>query len=268
MIRNVEHKIGDKVKHLLVISDAHGCVQPLSAFDKVRSGIEGRSVLIFNGDAFSGGPRPAEVAAWIIDNAGNLATIGNHDEAMLAGGDGDEPCFTERGAYQRLSRQQRNYFQDRPHRLELSWNGKRIVLMHGHINRHGDEGSWLASPDEQSQVFHEPDADLCVVSHTHYAYVREVNGTIMANSGSVAFPLLGIREGSDLHTQSGKPEIEPDEDFRSSFLDITLRNDRLLVELTRFNYDRRETLEEIEDGGHPRYELMTGWLTTGIVVRG
>lgn len=267
MIRSAEHQIDDNVEHLLVISDVHGCVQPLSAFDEIRSGVEGRSVVAFNGDAFSGGARPVEVAAWIIDNVGDLATIGNHDETMLAGAEGENLSFTEPGAYQRLSRQQRDYFGDKPHRLELSWHGKRIVLMHGHINRHGDAGSWLASPDEQSQVFHQADADLCVVSHTHYAYIREGNRTIMANTGSMAFPLLGIKEENGLHTQSGKPEIGPDEDFRSSFLDITLRNDRLLVELNRFEYDRGATLDEIKDAGHPDHEGMEGWLTTGIVVR-
>jgi len=268
MIRTATHDLGDSIGRLLIVSDIHSYAQPLEVFDHLRSEMDGSDRVIFNGDMFHGGAQPAETTEWLIENAGDLATIGNHDEAMLSGaGEGNHPSFTEAGAYQRLTPDQISYFQNRPHRLELSWRNKRIILMHGHRTTKGESGSWKASPDEQIANFAEPDADLFVTSHTHYAFVRDLLNGIYANSGSMSATILGVKSEDGLHIQSGKEEISAEDDLRNSFLSVTESAGQLSVEIARFDYDRESAIAALEAEEHPQLDAYRHWLTTGIIPR-
>ena len=266
MIRSATHKLDYTINRLLIVSDIHGYLEPLVAFNQLFAGMNGHSRIVFNGDLFFGGTRPVETTEWILKNVGELATIGNHDEGMLRGAKGNHPSYTEPGAYQRLNAEQRDYFRTRPHRLELLWRGKHIVLMHGHITMDGKPGSWLASPDQQVANFAATVADVCITSHTHYAFVRQHNGTIVANTGSMSATILGVQqEGKGLHVQSGKPEIGPNEDVRSSFLAVTESDGELHVEIIRFDYDRQTALRDMEQAGQPDMNLYRRWMTDGIL---
>jgi predicted phosphodiesterase len=266
MIKTATHQLPDSVDRLLIVGDIHSYLQPLQVFDALRARMAERTEVLFNGDLFQGGAKPVETAQWVLSNVGDLATVGNHDEAMLRGTGGSvQPPFTEAGAYQRLSKNQREYFRNRPHRLVLTWRGKNIVLMHGHIRMDGHPGSWMAPPEEQIARFSEPAVDLFVTSHTHCAFVREVVNGYFANTGSVSATLLGVEEKSGLHVQSGKDTIGPDDDRRSSFLSVSESEGSLRVDIERFEYDREAALKDLEDAGHPEIDLIRRWLTEGIL---
>ena len=260
------HRLDDSIGRLLIVSDIHSYTQSLEAFDELRLHMEGRNEVIFNGDLFHGGAKPVETAEWVMTNAGEFATIGNHDTEMLRGADDLEyPPFIEAGAYQRLSKNQREYFRNRPHRLEFTWRGKCIVLMHGHIMMDGRPGSWLSPPDEQIANFAESGADLFVTSHTHYAFVREIPGGLYANTGSMSATILGVENAIGLHLQSGKDEFGPGDDPRSSFLSVTESGGKLHLEIVRFDFDRQAALDDLEAAGHPRLKFLRKWLTDGII---
>ena len=267
MIRSACHQVDDSIERLLIISDIHSNLQPLLIFDELRKGLEGSYQLVFNGDLFSGGCRPVETAEWVIEHVGELATLGNHDEQMLRCTDVDDehPPYSEPGAYQRLSAEQREFFQQLPHRLELDWRGKRIILMHGHVTMEGRNGSWMATPDQQIANFDEPGADLFVASHTHYAFVQQVGDGLFANTGTMCLPILGIETDDGLHVQSGREEIRPDDDRRTSFLSVTVEGGQLKAEIVRFDYDRESVLEEMKEEGRTDLELFRKWLSEGIV---
>lgn len=265
MIRSQTHQLDETYDRLLVVSDIHGHVLPIKQFDELRQAFGERSRIVFNGDLFSGGARPVEVTRWVRENAGDLATIGNHDEVMLQGADGDQPPYTEPGAYQRLDEEQRDYFRRLPHRLVLLWRGKRIVLMHGHLTPSGGPGSWQAVPDEQITNFADADADLCIVSHTHYAFVRRNIGRIFANSGTMCAPILGVQREDRLHVQSGAKALDPDEDRRCSFLAVSESGGHLEVQIIRFDYDRQAALQDMERAGNPSMAYFRKWLFEGIL---
>ena len=261
MIRSARHQLDDSIDRLLIVSDIHGFVRPLEVLDALRAAMDGRSQIVFNGDMCTPGLWPAEAMQWTRRQAGELAVLGNHDEAVLQGAEvgylRDYPQLTEAGTDQRLIDQAGDYMQRLPHRLVLSWRGKRIVLMHGHINADGRAVSWRASPEEQSAHFVESDVDLCIMSHTHYAYVRQHAGTICANTGSMSLPFIGVQDEHGLHLHSGNKEIGPDDDARSSFLVVTEPDGKLQVEIVRFDYDRRAELQDHLQTSSPLSDMKT-----------
>ena len=261
MIRSARHQLDDSIDRLLIVSDIHGFVRPLEVLDALRAAMDGRSQIVFNGDMCTPGLWPAEAMQWTRRQAGELAVLGNHDEAVLQGAEvgylRDYPQLTEAGTDQRLIDQAGDYMQRLPHRLVLSWRGKRIVLMHGHINADGRAVSWRASPEEQSAHFVESDADLCIMSHTHYAYVRQHAGAICANTGSMSLPFIGVQDEHGLYLHSGKAEIGPDDDVRCSFLVVTAPDGELQVEIVRFDYDRQAELQDHLQTSSPLPGMVT-----------
>lgn len=267
--RSQEHTIDDAVDHLLILSDLHAHLPPLAAFEQVRKGLNGgTSRVLFNGDLFYGGPKPLETAQWIFENAGELATVGNHDESMLLNdvGDGNGNAYTEAGAYMRLSDELREYFRQRPHRLVVKWRGKRIVLMHGHRTMNGEMKSFMSTPTEQFAAFADPAADLFVAGHTHNPFVRDRDDGIFANSGSMSLQILGVRLTNRMHVQSGEAEIEPD--VHPSFLDVTEAEGNLNVKIVRFDYDREAALRDLVEAGHSNVPGIRRIFETGIIAAG
>lgn len=264
-IRAVQQTLPDDLDRLLITSDIHGHLQPLEAFDQLRAAMPGRSQVLFNGDVCYGGPFPAEAADWVRKNAGELATTGNHDELMFEAADAGQPPYTEAGAYECLSDEARDYFRTLPHRLELTWRQRRIVLMHGHVTADDSAVSWLATPDEQVSRFANPDADLCTFGHTHYPYVRQCDGTIYANSGSLSSTILATENRGVLRPQSGLSEIGPDEETRSTFLEVTEAGGQLQVEIVRFDFDRQALLDDMQQFGWPHMALSRRWIAEGVI---
>ncbi|MBI2438058.1 MAG: metallophosphoesterase family protein [Lentisphaerae bacterium] len=278
--RTVTRQLDDAFDRLIIVSDLHAHLPPLKAFEERCSQLKGRSQVLFNGDLFLGGPHPAETARWVMAAAGELATLGNHDEGMLQGaqglpacpsparelGQGNHPPYTEEGAFLRLSEEQRDYFRALPRRLILRWRGKKIVLCHGHADpATGEEVSWRSPPDEQIARFLDPSADLCATGHTHYAFVRQVKRITYANSGSLSLPILAALDKTGLHPQSGKKELGADDDPRSSFLEVTESGGKLNVAILRFDYDRAQVWRELEALGHPQANVIRRWLKDGIL---
>ncbi|MBI2441224.1 MAG: metallophosphoesterase family protein [Lentisphaerae bacterium] len=264
--RTITRRLDDQLDRLIILSDLHAHLPALTAFTECCAKLKGRSQVLFNGDLFFGGPNPAEAARWLMATAGALATLGNHDEGMLKGAQGEHPPYTEEGAFVRLNSEQRDYFRALPRRLILQWRGKKIVLVHGHADpTTGEEVSWQALPDEQIARFLDPSADLCATGHTHYAYVRQVGRTTFANSGSPSLPILAVLDKTGLRPQSGKKELGADDDPRSTFLEVTESAGRLNVEIVRFDYDRAAAARALEDLNHPRVSVIRRWLADGIL---
>src|SRR5687768_8220689 len=235
MLRTHTHQLDDAIDRLIVVSDIHAHLQPAVALDEMRQRIGERHQIVFNGDLCFGGVRPAEVVQWVRAVAGPLATLGNHDEAMLTKTEADAaPPYTEAGAYQRLSGDERRYCRELPHRLILEWRTKRIVLMHGHVTPDGKPASWQATPEEQASLFDDESADLCLMGHTHYPYTLRRGHRQFANSGSMAAIILATVDGVAFRPQSGRPTLEPDADCRPSCLLVTHDPNDLVVEIARF----------------------------------
>lgn len=266
-LRTSVRSVPDDVEQIIIFSDVHAHLQPLEAFEREINALTGAYHLVCNGDLLYGGIHPVEAVDWIMQHVGEWATVGNHDQIGFALGYECEPQppHTEVGALQRLSEAQREYLLTLPHRLEISWRGKRIVCMHGHVARDGRSCSWLSHPATQIADFCETDSDLSVASHTHFAYRHETNGTFMANTGSIASPILAVENAGGMHIQSGEDEIVAGDNLRSSFLIVREEAQRLVPEIRRFDYDRKSVIDEMFETGHDAAPIHRGWLTEGII---
>lgn len=265
MVRSETRRLDDAIDRLLLVSDVHGFLQPLEVFDRIRESLPGRHQVLFNGDLVEGGPQPAETMCWLRRNVDGLAVLGNHDEGMLRKEAGDDPPYTEAGAFQRLSAEDRAFFGSRPLKLVVHWRGQRIQLMHGHVTAAGGRALWRLPPEKQIANFIEPEMNLCVLGHTHYPYIRSQDGVLYANPGSMSLPILAVRDYHGLHPQSGKPQLGPEDDPRCSFLSLTENRGKLQAEIIRFDYDRSRALQLLEQVGHPQLANYRIWLHEGIV---
>ena len=266
MIREKTIQVDEDIESLLIVSDIHAFKQPLDAFDKICSEWAKPFQIVFNGDLFAGGVCPDHAVQWVIEKVGAFATLGNHDEAMLnSQGVGSDDPHTESGAYRRLTDDQKAYFRSLPHRLLLNWRGQRIGLMHGHINQHGEPGSWLQSPDEVIRRFSDPEVDLSITGHTHFPFVKRQGTTIYANSGSLSATILGIVHDGSVVVSHGGQHCLDHEDARSSFLAVRMDNGKLQVDVVRFDYDRAAAINDMKSAGRRRIDLLERLINQGVL---
>jgi putative phosphoesterase len=240
-------EISGETEELLLVSDIHGYRHALDGFEKAIFGKKTRYQILFCGDLYAPGTQPVECTAWVMEHAGRLAVRGNHDDEMLVAQitQPQEPLWSEAGAKQNLTDVQLDYMTQLPHRLEVTWRGKRIVLMHGHIRPDGGLGNYITTPQEQMEWFYDEHADLCAMGHSHFPYVGNIKNTLMANCGSMSTIMLGMLTSEGLHAQSGEETVDAQEDIQSSFVSVTMSNGELLAKIMRFQVDQAAMIEDL-----------------------
>ncbi len=263
-----QRDVPDAVEQLVFLSDLHGLFQPLEAFEHELARLSQQRQLVFVGDHCHRGPHAPQVVAWLHQQVGPFAVMGNHDEDMFAEPVGDEPIYTAVGAFGFYPQHHREYVRGWPHRLALRWRGMTIVVWHGHINAKAELCPWLITPERQMSCFPEPEADLVVLGHSHYAYVRQQSNTTYANAGSMGWTVVGtMDEAGQVITQSGRPALGIEDDTRSSYLRVTADGGRLTVDIVRFSDDRQAALRDMEQAGLPNMERFRGWFQDGLMNR-
>lgn len=264
-LRTERHNIDDEVERLVLLSDIHGFIQPLHAVDEFLGSARKPYQVIFNGDLVRGGPWPREVIQWISDHAGPLATVGNHDETLMLGGEENASLCTEPGAYHALNEELRKYVGSLPECLDLHWRGHRIVCMHGHHANDGNDVAWITTPLEQANALINRAADLTVASHSHYPYVQPLDGTLVANTGSLSRVLLHVRTADGWHSQSGEADSQSTQDVRGSLLTVDVVNSKLDVQIVRFDFDKEGALADLKRAGETNLDFHRRWLYEGKV---
>jgi predicted phosphodiesterase len=182
---------------IAVLSDIHG---NLPALEAVVADIDAWSPdkVIVNGDTVNRGPRSAACLRYVLaqrDEAGWTVLRGNHEEYVLecarpdvvtAGPDFELNRFAH-WACQQLNGQveQLLYLPSR-----FSWvdpDGREFRAVHAsmHSNR---VGLYDDLTDAEISERMDPPAAVFVTAHTHQAFVRRVDDTLVANTGSVGSP--------------------------------------------------------------------------------
>ena len=201
---------------LAIVSDIHG---NLTALEAVIADIERRGVdrVVHGGDLALVGCRPAEV----IDRVRELewpGIVGNTDELLWHP---QEHAVQERKAPQLRDLLRMLFDQYAPATAELlgeeriawlrrlpdEYRDRELALVHASP---GD--LWRApQPDaenaELTATYGRCDAPLVVYGHIHRPYVRDLDGLIVANSGSVGSPFDGDPRASYLMVSSGEVQI-------------------------------------------------------------
>ena len=251
-IESQEIELDDSIDRLIVVSDLHAYREPLAAVDAYLDMLSGTYRVVVNGDLFEGGVDAGATVDWVRARASGWMTRGNHDSrifAYLAQATDQDPASQwkldgELGSYQTLSREQLEFVAELPDQLIVRWRDRAIRILHGHQNaRNSDYTKWTATPDQLGEMFHDAQVDLTVIGHTHYPFVRQLDGARLANSGSVAVPINRWRQTGPIHNRCAVDDSVANDDVRCSLLSITEDAGALAVEIVRFDYDRRGLLD-------------------------
>lgn len=241
-MRTERATVADSVERVAVVSDLHSYGEALRACDAFIRSLPGSRQVCVNGDLFEGGVDVVETIDWVMAHARGFTTRGNHDYALLDPSlEADDAPDTEAYAARALREDQRDFVRALPEQIILTWRGRTIRMLHGHITPEGAPGEWMWTPDKLQEAFSDARYDITVLGHTHFPFVR---GNI-ANSGSTCIPIrqVFLPDGS-VHFQSGDPTSKDNTDLRSSLLSITHRAGGLHTEVLRFDYDKRAAIEK------------------------
>lgn len=241
---------------IAVISDIHGNLPALQTtlahVDRWRP-----DRVIVNGDVINRGPCPRE--CWEIltrreQTLGWRIVRGNHEEYVAAWRDNvSRQEGSSRAAERRSKIFQSSYwtFQKMtgyiaavaslPERLSvLAGDDSEVRLTHGSM-RGNTDGIYEKTPDDELAAQIAPAPAVFCTAHTHRPLVRELNGTIVVNSGAAGT------------TFDGDPRI--------SYAQLVWRHDGWQAEIVRIPYDRRRTERDFEssgflEGGGPLVEIF------------
>lgn len=171
---------------IALLSDIHGNRIALDACLS-RLAARGADEVYFLGDAIGYMPAGAEVVASLRLN-GFRCQQGNH-EAMMFSPATCEPAMQDvyriRAARRDLSESDLEFVRSWPERRTVVLAGRRVLLVHG------SPASALRGyvyPDDDLSVCDDGRHDVVVMGHTHYPFVKQRNGKLFVNVGSVGLP--------------------------------------------------------------------------------
>jgi putative phosphoesterase len=215
---------------IAVMADIHS---NLAALEVVLADIErwGPDLVWVGGDIINRGPQPGECVARVLEmvaREGWQVIRGNHEDYVLSYQVGDWP--TSGPPYDLMGHARWTFAQIEPYALALAafpdeWvfekpAGTQLRLVHASMlgNRNG---IFPKTSDEELREKIAPAPDVFLAGHTHRPLLRQLDGTLVINVGSVGQPF--------------------DDDPRSAYARLTLRGDEWQGEIIRLAYDRALT---------------------------
>ena len=233
--------MGDSGMRVAIFSDVHGTLRALQA---VLAEIRARGPfdqIINAGDLAFGGPRPRE-AMDLLMQGGYPTIMGNTD--MWVAGIEHSGSHVVDWARRRLEPRHEEFLGRLPrsHRIEPS-AGPSLVVVHATPASLSDVLDPQAAPDIVQRMFAKAETKTLVYGHIHRAYVREVAGGLVVNSGSVGFPF------------DGNPQ--------PSFAILKLQAGRWWGEIVRTAYDNEAVAKDLLASDHPEADAFARRVRTG-----
>lgn len=195
----------------LVISDIHGNI------DALRALREPCDAVICLGDIVDYGPDPGACIDWLTNLTVPLTRVrGNHDNAVAFHKD----CGCGQ-AFKHLSTITREYMWKVLDEKRLEWtgapntsatleqDGRRIYATHAAPS--DNLFKYLVpetSDDDLAAELELSGADIVLTGHTHKPFMRELDGRLMVNVGSVGQPRDGIPRASYAIIEDGRVELK------------------------------------------------------------
>jgi len=223
---------------IAVLSDIHGNVPALNAvLNDILRWQPDR--IIVNGDVVNRGPYSKKVLEILEEEIPNATLLaGNHESFVIYCAENIYAPDHERYDFQRFA-------QWSAQQIGLEWIdkikqwGDHVDLndLEGGSSFHVTHGSRIGNRDGISARTSEEDLaaklgeprDLFVASHTHKAMIRNFNGNVVVNTGSVGQPL--------------------DDDARASYGQFTFWQGKWQVNIARVEYDKVQAEKDFHESG-------------------
>ena len=227
-----------RLVRIAVVSDIHGNLLALEAVLKDLDQVRADSVVL-GGDLALGGPHPNEV----VDRLRALgwpSVLGNTDEAL----DESKLPAQARGGFvaPAAARTREMLGPERVAwltRLPLEWQRDAVSVVHATPTDCWAIVAHDAADGELREVYKRPVIDSAVYGHIHHAFVRDLGGFTVANSGSVSLSLDGDVRACYAVVEEGR------------------------VEHRRVPYDVEKVAVDMEAIGYPNAIRYGAWLRSG-----
>ena len=200
---------------IAIVSDIHG---NRTAFEAVLADLRvtAPDLVLHGGDLADGGSSPCE----IVDRVRELGwpgVIGNTDEMLAMPG-----TLAEFAKHSSELKPMFDMIEEMAAKTRASLGEERLRWLGGlpRVQKHGllalvhatPESRWRApgpeASDEELKSVYEPlGSGICVYGHIHRAYIRELSGMTVINSGSVSLSYDGDRRAAYLLLDEPKPTI-------------------------------------------------------------
>lgn len=222
---------------IAVISDIHGNLRALEAVLGEIDRLAPAQVVV-GGDLALGGPKPAECVE-LIRTRGYPSIRGNTDEWLTSAPTRVTDAISWTAA--RLSDDDRQFLAGLSFLWKLQSSAGDLAVVHATPWSISDVISPDAPEPLVARVFAETKAAAVVYGHIHQAYVRELQGKILVNSGSVGLPFDG--------------------DQRAAFILIRPDSTRWRAEIARVDYDVQAAIRDAGKTDNPERDRWVRRIT-------
>jgi predicted phosphodiesterase len=241
------------MKRIALISDIHGNFVSLKV---VLADIEQQNVneIIFLGDAATLGPQPHEVL-YLLRQLGCPCIIGNHEtylfkpslgKAYMGGTQWFSDVLTWCRA--RLTPEDYKYMRSFQPMLKVKLEGdSTLICFHGSPRRHTDNIFATTPTEIVDEMLSGRRATIMAGGHTHIQMMRQHNGILIVNAGSVGLPFKQMP-----FTKSG-PQVMP----WAEYTIITSENRSVSVDLRRIPVNMKAIKQAGIDARMPK---TSDWL--------
>lgn len=198
---------------VLLLADVHANWEALLALQHAEPQPD---VVLFAGDAVGYGPDPVNCARWLRAYAA-LAVRGNHDHTLATAEHIGAPAELEDAAretldYTRalLSQKDRAHLGGLPASASLVIGGACFYVTHGTPS---DPLGGAINPATCAEaalhtLFDGVEADVIVLGHTHLPALRQFDGRVIVNPGSLGQPRCGVPDATYAIWDDGHLQIK------------------------------------------------------------
>lgn len=174
--------------------------------------------VLFLGDIVGYGPDPAACIQWVRSNA-TVAVQGNHDYGVANNVCGATPIevhdlaiATHAHAWKILHRTDVDYLRDLPQAQTVELGGTTFFMVHGTpvepmygaANLMFSKGDYLRGLLEGTEA---EKADVILMGNTHIPAIRQLDGKLLVNPGSLGQPRYGVPDPTFAIWEDGEIRI-------------------------------------------------------------
>jgi putative phosphoesterase len=197
---------------VVIFSDLHANWEALLWMQRAE---QEPDAVLFLGDVVGYGPDPAACIHWVRANA-TVAVQGNHDYGLANNVCGGTPIevhdlalATQAHAWRILHKDDIGYLRGLPQQQSVELAGTTFHLVHGTPLEpmYGKANLLFTRPAYLREMIAGCDADVILMGNTHVPAIRQLDGKLLVNPGSLGQPRYGVPDPTYAVWEDGQVRI-------------------------------------------------------------